>query len=84
MAPSANVERFGCDLVMLLLQGFAEEGLVNIVGGCCGTTPEHIYAIREAVKFCKPRVPPAAVREGYLKLSGEFFVIVEHDTLFIN
>ncbi len=33
-----------------LLQEFAAEGLVNIVGGCCGTTPEHIHAIGEAVK----------------------------------
>ena len=32
-----------------LLREFAAEGLVNIVGGCCGTTPEHIGAIREAV-----------------------------------
>jgi 5-methyltetrahydrofolate--homocysteine methyltransferase len=32
-----------------LLHEFAAEGLVNIVGGCCGTTPEHIGAIREAV-----------------------------------
>ena len=33
-----------------LLREFAAEGLVNIVGGCCGTTPEHIHAIGEAVK----------------------------------
>jgi 5-methyltetrahydrofolate--homocysteine methyltransferase len=33
-----------------LLREFAAEGLVNIVGGCCGTTPEHIHAIEEAVK----------------------------------
>src|SRR5690606_31580886 len=32
-----------------VLQGFARDGLVNIVGGCCGTTPEHVAAIREAV-----------------------------------
>ena len=32
-----------------LLREFAAEGLVNIVGGCCGTTPEHIAAIRQAV-----------------------------------
>jgi 5-methyltetrahydrofolate--homocysteine methyltransferase len=32
-----------------LLHEFAKEGLVNIVGGCCGTTPEHIEAIRLAV-----------------------------------
>jgi 5-methyltetrahydrofolate--homocysteine methyltransferase len=31
------------------LREFAAEGLVNIVGGCCGTTPEHIHAIGEAV-----------------------------------
>ena len=33
-----------------LLREFAEQGLVNIVGGCCGTTPEHISAIRDAVQ----------------------------------
>jgi 5-methyltetrahydrofolate--homocysteine methyltransferase len=33
-----------------LLHEFAAEGLVNIVGGCCGTTPEHINAIRLAVQ----------------------------------
>jgi 5-methyltetrahydrofolate--homocysteine methyltransferase len=33
-----------------LLHEFAVEGLVNIVGGCCGTTPEHISAIRQAVQ----------------------------------
>jgi 5-methyltetrahydrofolate--homocysteine methyltransferase len=38
-----------------LLGGFAEDGLVNIVGGCCGTTPEHIAAIRAAVVALAPR-----------------------------
>lgn len=38
-----------------LLGGFAEDGLVNIVGGCCGTTPEHIAAIRAAVVALPPR-----------------------------
>ncbi len=33
------------------------DGLLNLVGGCCGTTPEHIAAIRAAVKDMKPRVP---------------------------
>jgi 5-methyltetrahydrofolate--homocysteine methyltransferase len=37
------------------LAGFAEEGLVNIVGGCCGTTPAHIAALAEAVKRFAPR-----------------------------
>ena len=38
------------DVTSRLLREFAAEGLVNIVGGCCGTTPEHIGAIREAVE----------------------------------
>jgi 5-methyltetrahydrofolate--homocysteine methyltransferase len=38
------------DMTARLLHEFAAEGLVNIVGGCCGTTPEHILAIREAVE----------------------------------
>jgi 5-methyltetrahydrofolate--homocysteine methyltransferase len=38
-----------------LLHEFAAEGLVNIVGGCCGTTAEHIEAIAEAVRYQPPR-----------------------------
>src|SRR5947207_5310740 len=38
-----------------LIQDFAENGFVNIVGGCCGTTPEHIRAIADAVKNLPPR-----------------------------
>ncbi|XP_016055362.1 PREDICTED: methionine synthase isoform X2 [Miniopterus natalensis] len=52
------------------LKDFAINGLVNIVGGCCGTTPDHIREIAEAVKNCKPRVPPATVSEGHMSLSG--------------
>ncbi|MFF2754844.1 methionine synthase [Psychrobacillus sp. NPDC058041] len=37
------------------LKGFAEKGWLNIVGGCCGTTPRHIRAVREAVKGIAPR-----------------------------
>jgi 5-methyltetrahydrofolate--homocysteine methyltransferase len=37
------------------LHDFAQDGLVNIVGGCCGTTPEHIFAICQAVKAFSPR-----------------------------
>lgn len=37
------------------LAGFAQEGLLNVVGGCCGTTPEHIRAIAEAVAHFAPR-----------------------------
>ena len=51
-----------------LLAEWAETGLVNILGGCCGTTPEHIRAIAEAVAGTAPREIPAAPRN--LRLSG--------------
>ncbi|MGE0665886.1 MAG: homocysteine S-methyltransferase family protein [Sphingomonadales bacterium] len=47
---------------------WARSGLLNIVGGCCGTTPPHIRAIAEAVKDVKPRAVP--VLEHRLRLSG--------------
>ncbi|XP_009688314.2 methionine synthase isoform X4 [Struthio camelus] len=52
------------------IKNFALDGLVNIVGGCCGTTPAHIRKIAEAVKSCKPRVPASSLSEGYMLLSG--------------
>ncbi|WP_407176997.1 methionine synthase [Bradyrhizobium sp. STM 3562] len=51
-----------------LIGEFARDGLVNIVGGCCGTTPEHIKAIAAAVAAHKPRVVPTI--EPRLRLSG--------------
>jgi 5-methyltetrahydrofolate--homocysteine methyltransferase len=47
---------------------WARSGLVNIVGGCCGTTPDHIRAIAASVKGLPPRVPPE--RPMALRLSG--------------
>ncbi|XP_051771026.1 methionine synthase-like [Ctenopharyngodon idella] len=52
------------------LKEFAVDGLVNIVGGCCGTTPDHIRAIAESVRHVKPRVPPTDVYSDYMLLSG--------------
>ena len=37
------------------MKRFAEEGWVNIIGGCCGTTPEHIKAMKSALTSLKPR-----------------------------
>ncbi len=51
-----------------LIGEFAQAGLVNIVGGCCGTTPDHIAAIAKAVAPHKPRVIPTI--EPRLRLSG--------------
>jgi len=51
-----------------MLEEWAESGLVNIIGGCCGTTPEHITAIAKAVKAHKPRQIPE--RPTAMRLSG--------------
>jgi 5-methyltetrahydrofolate--homocysteine methyltransferase len=45
------------------LSGFAREGLINLAGGCCGNTPEHIAAIAKALDGIAPRRLPAAVEE---------------------
>jgi 5-methyltetrahydrofolate--homocysteine methyltransferase len=50
------------------LREFAQDGLVNIVGGCCGTTPEHVKAIRDLVQGQSPRHVPE--RETVTRLSG--------------
>jgi 5-methyltetrahydrofolate--homocysteine methyltransferase len=55
-----------------LIRGFALDGLVNIVGGCCGTTPDHIRAIAEAVEGVPPRrVPQPATGRGPGTISEE-------------
>src|ERR1700735_2211083 len=56
------------DYMARLIGEFAQAGLVNIVGGCCGTTPDHIAAIKAAVAPHKPRAIPQI--EPRLRLSG--------------
>ena len=59
-----------------LLRDFARAGMVNIVGGCCGTTPDHIKAIAGAVRDVEPRVPPADPQPRMPRWSGlESFVL---------
>ena len=50
------------------LEDWARNGWLNIIGGCCGTTPAHIQAIARAVKGLPPRLPPKL--EPWLRLSG--------------
>jgi 5-methyltetrahydrofolate--homocysteine methyltransferase len=47
-----------------VIGGFARDGLLNMVGGCCGTTPAHIKAIAEAVNKCEPRGIPSEAIEA--------------------
>ncbi|HEY4275335.1 MAG TPA: homocysteine S-methyltransferase family protein, partial [Rhizomicrobium sp.] len=61
---------------------FARSGLVNIIGGCCGTKPEHIKAFGEAIKGVKPRVIPEKPR--YMRLSGLEPFTLTPDLNFIN
>jgi 5-methyltetrahydrofolate--homocysteine methyltransferase len=64
-----------------LLQGFAEDGLVNLVGGCCGTTPEHIAAVGDAVRGLAPRtIPP---RETRPRFSGLEPLVIDESTGFV-
>ncbi|HVT43865.1 MAG TPA: methionine synthase [Thermoanaerobaculia bacterium] len=64
-----------------LLREFAENGWLNIVGGCCGTTPDHIAAIAETVRDLPPRRLPSV--EPYLRLSGLEALTVRPDSNFI-
>ncbi|MHB0973772.1 MAG: methionine synthase [Thiobacillus sp.] len=61
---------------------WARAGLLNIVGGCCGSTPVHIAAIARAVEGVAPRVPP--VLEPAMRLSGLEPFNVGKDSLFVN
>jgi 5-methyltetrahydrofolate--homocysteine methyltransferase len=64
-----------------LLRDFAENNWLNIVGGCCGTTPDHIRAIAKVVSDLPPRVPPSI--EKHLRLSGLEPLTVTPDSNFI-
>ncbi len=61
---------------------FAESGLVNIIGGCCGSTPEHMAAIHAAIQGVTPRQMP--VRPRACRLSGLEPFNIEADSLFVN
>ncbi|HEX2276123.1 MAG TPA: methionine synthase [Candidatus Tectomicrobia bacterium] len=64
------------------LREFATSGLVNIIGGCCGTTPDHIRAIARAVEGVKPRVIPQPTAR-YTQLSGLETLTIRPDSNFI-
>jgi len=64
-----------------LLHEYAGNNWINLVGGCCGTTPDFIRAIAEAVKEFPPRVPPSV--EKHLRLSGLEALTVTPESNFI-
>ena len=65
-----------------VLREYAAEGLVNVVGGCCGTTPAHIRAFAAAVRGLPPRAIPAV--PAYARLSGLEPLVIGPDTNFVN
>ena len=64
------------------IQDFVSSGFVNIIGGCCGTTPAHIQAMAEAVKGMPVREP--ATEMPYTTLSGLEPLIIRPETNFVN
>jgi 5-methyltetrahydrofolate--homocysteine methyltransferase len=64
------------------LREWADNGWLNIVGGCCGTTPAHIHKIAQAVEGLTPRPLPSV--EPYLRLSGLESLTVRPESNFVN
>lgn len=65
-----------------VIKEFAESGFANLLGGCCGSTPDHISAIADAVEHCAPREIPT--REPLMRLSGLEPFEIRPDTNFVN
>ncbi len=65
-----------------LVEDFLQAGFVNIVGGCCGTTPEHIKCIAEKAAKYPPRKKPEI--ERYMRLSGLEAVTITPESIFVN
>lgn len=70
------------DFMAEQIRDYAENGFVNIVGGCCGTTPDHIQAMAEEAKRHKPRKRQDP--KPYLRLSGLEPLVVRPETNFVN
>ncbi|MBV6421362.1 MAG: Glutamate mutase sigma subunit [Ignavibacteriaceae bacterium] len=69
-------------IMVAVLEDFLKSGFVNIVGGCCGTTPDHIKEIASIVENYKPGIPKKL--EPYLRLSGLEPVVLRPDSNFMN
>jgi 5-methyltetrahydrofolate--homocysteine methyltransferase len=72
----------GPDEMVAVLREFVTEGWVNVLGGCCGTTPEHIRAFARAVEGVPPRIPPAP--DTRPRFAGLEPLVVRPDARLIN
>ena len=64
------------------IKDFLTSGFLNIVGGCCGTTPEHIAEIAKLAKQCPPR--PVPIADTLMHLSGLEAVTMRPESNFMN
>ncbi|RME94273.1 MAG: methionine synthase, partial [Bacteroidetes bacterium] len=72
----------GPEEMQAYIRDFAASGFVNIIGGCCGTTPEHISAMAKGVAGLAPRVVPPA--SPYTMLAGLEPLVIRPETNFVN
>jgi 5-methyltetrahydrofolate--homocysteine methyltransferase len=72
----------GAEEMQTYIRDFASSGFVNIIGGCCGTTPDHIRAMARAVEGLSPRSIPET--SPYTKLSGLEPLVIRPETNFVN
>lgn len=70
------------EAMALIVEEFAASGFLNIIGGCCGTTPEHIRAIAETVSKYPPRKVPS--HKPACRLSGLEPFVIDDQSLFVN
>ncbi|MBP1666125.1 MAG: 5-methyltetrahydrofolate--homocysteine methyltransferase, partial [Bacteroidetes bacterium] len=86
--PNAGLpDQFGeynqsAEFMASIIEDFMKEGWVNIAGGCCGTTPQHIRKIAEISKKYKPRQKPDIIK--YTRLSGLEALTITPETNFVN
>ncbi|MFC5283674.1 methionine synthase [Pedobacter alpinus] len=66
----------------VLVEDFMASGFINIIGGCCGTTPQHIKAMATIAAKYPPREIPEI--EPFMRLSGLEAVVIKPDTMFVN
>jgi 5-methyltetrahydrofolate--homocysteine methyltransferase len=68
--------------MIAVMREFLEEGWINIVGGCCGTTPEHVRAFADAARGLAPRTPPP--RDERPRFAGLEPLVIRDDSNFVN
>ncbi|MEL6356527.1 MAG: methionine synthase, partial [Bacteroidota bacterium] len=72
----------GAEEMQTYIRDFAASGFVNLIGGCCGTTPAHIAAMVKTVEGLSPRQPQSS--SGYTELSGLEPLVIRPETNFVN